>query len=212
MSEATNDYDRIAHFKEHYLSHFEQIDPKYLVDQLINLGFFAAPASAKHHLNYKGGLYDHSRHVTDALVDLTNNNHLKWGRPASPYIIGMLHDLCKCDDYQPILGWKEEPVELPTSRLNEPCEPEKHVASYTITGYEYNKEPIFRGHGDKSIMFASILTYLSIEEVLCIRYHMGAFTDKEEWNDYTRAIHACPNVLWTHQADMIATHIKEANN
>ena len=39
-------------------------------------------------------------------------------------------------------------------------------------------------------------------------YHMGAFTDKEEWQDYTRAIHRYPNVLWTHQADMIAAHIK----
>ena len=27
-------------------------------------------------------------------------------------------------------------------------------------------------------------------------------------HDYTRAIHRYPNVLWTHQADMIAAHIK----
>lgn len=51
---------------------------------------------------------------------------------------------------------------------------------------------------------------LTEEEIMCIRYHMGAFTDKEEWSDYTRAIHKYPNVLWTHQADMIATHIVEA--
>lgn len=38
---------------------------------------------------------------------------------------------------------------------------------------------------------------------------MGAFTDKEEWNNYTRAIHKYPNVLWTHHADMIAAHIIE---
>lgn len=48
-----------------------------------------------------------------------------------------------------------------------------------------------------------------MEEILCIRYHMGAFVDQKEWNDYTRAIHECPNVLWTHTADMIAAHILE---
>ena len=30
---------------------------------------------------------------------------------------------------------------------------------------------------------------------------------KEEWNDYTRAVKNYPNVLWTHQADMIASHV-----
>lgn len=47
------------------------------------------------------------------------------------------------------------------------------------------------------------------EEVMCIRYHMGAFTDSGEWNYYTRAIHKYPNVLWSHHADMIAAHIIE---
>lgn len=202
MSEATNEYDRIAHFKGHYLSHFEQItDPEYFVDELTYLPYFTAPASAHHHLSYKGGLYDHSCHVTDALVDLTNNNHLKWARPESPYIIGMFHDLCKCDAYKPIYENKQ--------MIDESG---RFIITPTFVGYEYNKESALKGHGDKSVMLASTLMSLTPEEVLCIRYHMGAFTDKEEWNNYTRAIHAYPNVLWTHQADMIATHIKEANN
>ena len=33
------------------------------------------------------------------------------------------------------------------------------------------------------------------------------FTDKSEWNDYTRAVSQYPNVLWTHQADMLASHV-----
>lgn len=45
------------------------------------------------------------------------------------------------------------------------------------------------------------------EEEACIRYHMGAFTEKEEWKDYTDAVERFPNVLWTHTADMIASHI-----
>lgn len=34
-------------------------------------------------------------------------------------------------------------------------------------------------------MLLSQFYKLTEEEVLCIRYHMGAFTDKSEWNDYT---------------------------
>ena len=32
--------------------------------------------------------------------------------------------------------------------------------------------------------------------------------DKSEWNDYTRAVHKYTNVLWTHQADMLASHVE----
>ena len=78
--------------------------------------------------------------------------------------------------------------------------------------YNYNNETLFKGHGDKSVMMLASLMQLTEEEVACIRYHMGAFTDKEEWNDYTRAIHKYPNVLWTHHADMIATHIMEVDD
>ena len=43
--------------------------------------------------------------------------------------------------------------------------------------------------------------------MLCIRWHMGAFDDKENWNSYGRACTAYPNVLYTHTADMIAARI-----
>lgn len=79
--------------------------------------------------------------------------------------------------------------------------------------YIYNDNTLFKGHGEKSLMILSSLCKLTEEEAACIRYHMGAFNDKSyEWNDYTRAIHKYPNVLWTHHADMIATHIMEVKN
>lgn len=49
---------------------------------------------------------------------------------------------------------------------------------------------------------------LTEEEKMCIRYHMGAFTEKSEWEFYSRAVRRYPNVLWTHTADMIASQIK----
>lgn len=76
------------------------------------------------------------------------------------------------------------------------------------THYKHNKNALLKGHGNKSVMKLASLMKLTEEEVACIRYHMGAFTEKEEWRDYTRAVHAYPNVLWTHHADMIASHVK----
>ena len=147
---------------------------------LYDNGFFTAPASTKYHGNYGGGLFDHSFCVTNVLVDLSAKNKLNWKRQDSPFIIGMFHDLCKIDQYVKTEG------EVP---------------------YGFNTNTLLKGHGDKSIMLLSAHLQLTEEEVACIRYHMGAFTEKEEWNDYTRAIHNYNNVLWVHHADMIASHI-----
>lgn len=150
-------------------------------------GFFTAPASTKYHGNYEGGLFDHSFMVMNLLVELSAANGLKWKRPASPFLVGMFHDLCKIDQYR--IG---------------------NSTPYTVgepTRYEYNPNTMYKGHGDKSIILLSQFTTLTDEETACIRYHMGAFTEKEEWRDYTRAVHTFPNVLWTHQADMLASHV-----
>ena len=156
-----------------------------MVDWLVSNGFFKAPASTKYHGNYEGGLFDHSCAVMKTLVDPTEKNGLKW---ENPYIIGMFHDLCKIDQYR-------------GSRCKD------GVLYDHIVEWEYNTETLLKGHGDKSVMLLSQHMKLTEEEVLCIRYHMGAFTDKEEWRDYTRAVHRYPNVLWTHHADMIASHV-----
>jgi hypothetical protein len=163
------------------------------IDALINMGFFTAPASTKYHGAVEGGLFQHSLNVTYALVQLTNNLHLTWNRPESPYIVGMFHDLCKCDQYKhPVVG-----ETLGGDKIE------------NESAWEYRKDTLLRGHGDKSVMLLSQFYKLTEEEIMCIRYHMGAFTDKDEWTQYTGAIHKYPNVLWTHTADMIAAHIVE---
>ena len=157
-------------------------------DALMQMGFFEAPASTKYHGAYSGGLFDHSVNVTRNLMDLTKKLKLRWRSPYSPVRIGMLHDLCKADQYI-----------LVTSETD------------GSSHYEFNKYSMLKGHGDKSVMLASQLMVLTEEEVLCIRYHMGSFCEKEEWNLYTDAVHAYENVLYTHMADMMAAHVDEAH-
>lgn len=149
---------------------------------LLTNGFFRAPASTKYHGAYEGGLFDHSLMVMNSLVELSAKNELKWQRAESPFIVGMFHDLCKIDQY-------------------------RHPKREMLVEWEYNPDTLIKGHGDKSVILLSQHMTLTEEEAMCILYHMGAFTDREQWKDYTNAIHMFPNVLWTHHADMIASHI-----
>ena len=163
------------------------------IDRLVEMGFFTSPASTKYHLAHEGGLFEHSCNVTYALLELTKQCGIRWQRPASPYIIGMFHDLCKCDQYKHPVG------ELLFNGQRD----------IDYGSWEYNPDTLLKGHGDKSVMLLSQFYTLTEEEIMCIRYHMGAFTEKEEWKSYTDAIHRYPNVLWAHTADMIAAHMTE---
>ncbi|XCH79036.1 MAG: hypothetical protein WHF31_16200 [Candidatus Dehalobacter alkaniphilus] len=158
-------------------------------------GFFTAPASAGHHGAHEGGLFDHSLAVTQALLKLTRNNNLVWQRPESPYLVGMFHDLCKIDSYK----WIQSEATPITGNI---------VMQREDGHWEYNENTKLKGHGDKSVMLLSMFTALTEEEIMCIRYHMGAFVDKSEWSLYSKAVNLFPNVLFTHTADMIASQVE----
>lgn len=153
------------------------------LDWLLEKGFFTAPASANHHLNYEGGLFEHSLNVMEALLTFTEKGECYWCRKSSPYIIGMFHDLCKIDSYK------------------------KEMDGEGV-GYTWNNDTILKGHATKSIMLLSQFVNLTEEELLCIRFHMGAY-ERDDWDSYDKAIRQFPTVLWTHTADMIASKLME---
>jgi hypothetical protein len=155
-------------------------DNKPFMNYLSDDGFFTAPASTRYHGSYDGGLYDHSKTVCRRLIDLTIKNSLKWQRPESPFIVGMFHDLCKCDQYI-----KTESEERP---------------------YEYNQNTLLKGHGSKSVAILSNFIDITEEEALCVHYHMGAF-EIEDWQGFDQAIKKFETVLWTHHADMLASKV-----
>lgn len=163
---------------------------------LIKNGFFTQPASTKYHGAYEGGLFDHCYEVTNVLLDMTKRLDLNWSRPESPYIIGMFHDLCKIDNYITIVD-----------------EPGKEMmGTGEVKGkeihFEYNEDCILQGHADKSIMLLSQFITLTEEELLCIKFHMGAYEGKEQWDAYDKSIRKYETVLWTHTADMYASKVK----
>lgn len=155
-----------------------------MVDWLIEEGFFTAPASTKYHGNYEGGLFDHSLAVAEELVFLTKKLPLEWTDQRSPYIVGMFHDLCKIDIY------KKYPSPDPKMEY----------------AFKYDDQSLLAGHGEKSVMMLSQWMQLTEEEILCIRYHMGAYKT-DDWEYYGKSITKYPTVLYTHTADMIASRV-----
>ena len=165
---------------------FENTNYKGIIEYLDSCGYYDAPASKNHHGNWRGALFEHSFQVAYELQRMTNLLHLEWQRKESPMIVGLLHDLCKVDQYNLI---------------------EDTFRGVLIETVEYNKNQLITGHGDKSCIYALQHVDLTNEEIMCIRYHMGAF-EKEDADGYTQAVIKYPNVLWTHTADMIASQIK----
>ena len=150
-----------------------------LLEWLESTDFFTAPASTKYHGAYPGGLVEHSLRVYDFLI-------------SSPYAVGtsaesraicaLLHDVCKAEYYEPIIFGED------------------------AGGYRVNDRFPF-GHGEKSVYQISRFTYLTDEEALAIRWHMGAYDEAARGGSRTlsAALSLFPLVLALHTADMLAT-------
>ncbi|MFI3172163.1 MAG: hypothetical protein R3Y58_07345 [Eubacteriales bacterium] len=163
---------------------FEEIAPDIITNEfkewLYRNGYFRVPASVKYHGSHSGGLYEHSKEVYKILKEYGEKKIVKWDRPESPFVIGMLHDLCKMDQY--IYNEELERWEYDTLNKNN----------------RWNN-----GHAEKSL--ALILGHLRLtqQEVMCIRWHMGAFDDKEHWK-FFKSVEPDNAVMYTHTADMVA--------
>ena len=195
MNRKMNDNKYMNQFLDFMKVNGKAIVSAEMMDWLIGQGFFVKPAAIKHHGNHTGGLFEHSFMTAQVLVEMTEKFDIPWTRPESPYIVGMLHDVCKLDDYI-----------------------DKNASGIVVMGsgspisknpeWTYNPEPLFKGHGDKSVMMLSQVMTLTEEEMLCIRFHMGAYVT-DEWDAYDRAIRKYQSVLFTHTADMYSSKVKD---
>lgn len=167
----------IKRFKEMAAGVFSESQIK----RMKHMGFFVKPASLKHHGQKNGDLYTHSLMIYELLREWTEKGLIKWEAERSPMVIAFMHDMCKTDDYT----WN--------------CDEEE---------WQWNEGALLPGHGDKSVIIAtSFFPDLTEEEMMCIRYHTGAFEGKHMWNNYTNAVKRYPNILWVHQADMLASQV-----
>jgi len=158
------------------------------INALANIGYFTAPASKGHHLSKEGGLVEHSINVKSHLVNMTVALGVKWSRPESPSLVGMLHDLVKCKCY----------------RLRADG-----------SGYDY-VQPEYPGHGVASVMIASVELGISLfpDEAAAITWHMGAFgLAGRELAEFDAALDRWPRqIIAAHTADWYAARVVELGN
>ena len=163
-----------------------------LIDFLDRTDFYEAPASTKFHNNFKGGLAEHSLNVYKELKELTNNN---WS-DETLIIVGILHDLCKVNTYK---------VEMRNKKNQD-------TGVWYQEPYYTTEDMMPLGHGEKSVMLISEFIKLTKEELYAIRWHMGGFEPKENYNYISKAFEKYPLAVYAHMADIKATYIDETIN
>lgn len=137
-----------------------------LLEGLENMGFFTAPASANHHLNTEGGLVQHSLNTCKAALMVWEGMAAiepgleKEVERESVIIASLLHDVCKSDIYFRTV--KKKKTAIGTWEDNE--------------GYKVSYKNFPMGHGEKSVILLLCNGIaLSDDEMLAIRWHMGAW-------------------------------------
>lgn len=184
-------------FIELYREHIHREGADALLDYLENKSdFFSAPASAKFHGSYAGGLCDHSVNVYHCLADYLERTRVQelYGLeypPESVAVSALLHDVCKIGCYK--AGSRN--VKGPDGKWQA-----------VPTFFYEDKLPY--GHGEKSVYILSGFMRLTREEAMAIRWHMG-FSGNEDSRLVGQALQQYPLAFALSVADMEATYFLE---
>ena len=159
--------------------------------------FFTAPASARFHSSYEGGLVDHSVNVYECLKSYLDSDRAKeFGfeyTDESIAIVSLLHDLCKVNVYKK--GFRN-------------VKDEKGMWQRVDT-FEFDDKLPY-GHGEKSVYIISGYMKLTREEAFAIRYHMG-YSSTEDPRNVSTAFEMFPLAFALSTADSEATYYIESD-
>lgn len=195
--------DKIMYF-ENKLRETNREGIENVIDFIHRTDFYTAPSSANNHSNYDGGLLDHSMLVYT--IAMLYRNAIIETKPElaerlpveSIAISALLHDICKTCFYKKV--WK--------NRKN------KDTGAWeSYVGYEVEDSfPI--GHGEKSvIMLQNFGLKLTPDEMLAIRFHMGAWDNAIFGGSiraaYTNAQNDYPLVMLIQIADNSSSFLLE---
>lgn len=161
-----------------------------IIKYLETSDFFTAPASTKFHNSFAGGLAQHSLNVYNNLVEITKD---KGFNNETLIICALLHDICKTYFYT---------VEM-RNKKNDNGEWIKEPY-YTV------KDEMPLGHGEKSCFIIQKFIKLTNEELYAIRWHMGGFEAKENYNYISDTFNKYPLAVYLHVADLLSTYISES--
>lgn len=159
-----------------------------LLDWLMKSDFFTAPASTRFHNSFSGGLLAHSVNVYECLKERVNGQY----NDETIAICSLLHDVCKVNFYK---------IEV-RNRKND-------LGKWEQYDYYAIDEKFPYGHGEKSVFLIERFMRLSEEEAITIRFHMGGFIEKDNYNALSNAFSKYPLSLHLHIADLESTYLHE---
>ena len=184
-------------FIEIYNANIKREGADKLLEYLVSSDFFEAPASARFHSSYAGGLCDHSLNVYECLKEYLDTPRVKEGygfsySDESIAIVALLHDLCKVGVYKK--GFRNVKDEK--------------GAWQRVDTFEYDDRLPY-GHGEKSVYIISGYMRLTREEAFAIRYHMGYSSEREDPRNVSAAFEMFPLAFALSTADSEATYFIE---
>lgn len=168
-----------------------------VINFLVEGDFFTAPASTRFHGNFEGGLAEHSLNVYEIFKRKNEIYDLGLSEDTVT-IVSLLHDICKVDFYTVYdknvniakAGEKPRWVKMPAYGVND----------------------LFpAGHGEKSVIILQRLIGITREESLIIRWHMGGYEPKENYNSISIAWNMYKAGAALHTADLESSYILETH-
>ena len=169
-------------------------------------GFFRAPASVNRHLSHDGGLLEHSLNVYNVAMRLREQMialraDIEERLPQESVVLAaLLHDVCKANIYKKMTKYRKD--------ANNRWE------AYSGYDVDYTRFPL--GHGEKSVvMLLRLGLELTNDEVLAIRWHMGAWDlsfQSFESKSNISAASDVPLVAILQAADALAAHLLEVKS
>ena len=187
-------------FIEIYNKHITREGADKLLEYLLSPSsdFFTAPASARFHSSYEGGLVEHSINVYECLASYLASDRVKESfgfeyTDESIAIVSLLHDLCKVNVYK-------------KSYRN--VKDDKGV--WQKVDYFDFDDRLPYGHGEKSVYIISGYMKLTREEAFAIRYHMG-YSSTEDARNVSAAFEMFPLAFALSTADSEATYFIESD-
>ena len=163
-----------------------------VIKYLESSDFFEAPASTRYHGNYKGGLAEHSLNVYE--IFKKKNEIYDFGLSNDTVkITALLHDICKTNFYT-------------VSSRNM-----KKDGKWIKVPYYAVDDQVPFGHGEKSVILLQQFIRLSKEEVIIIRWHMGGYEPKENYNYISNSWNICKAGVALHTADLESSYILETH-
>ena len=187
MSENTTEIFNVenlkAEFKAFVTAYIHRDGINSLMNWLDSTDFYVAPASTKYHGAVPGGLCAHSLQVFKNLL-----RKYESGESMESFaIVALFHDLCKVNFY----------------KATEKTDSDGNVTiKYSID------DQLPMGHGEKSIYYIVRHMELTAEELLSIRWHMGAYATRNtgEADAMQQTLNKYKLALKLQQSDMEAAY------